>query len=141
MISRRLVAPALLLTTVVVLSGCDSTARRYGASGSVTYKDQPVKSGLISFVPKGSTAPAGGAAITDGTYEVPSNPGLPPGEYEVIISVPKAAPGKAAKEEEGPGEGGEKETAETLPARYNAKTELRAEVKAGEKNEFDFHLK
>lgn len=142
----RFATLGLLSATVLLATGCGSDSKRYGVSGKVTYKDQPIKSGLISFVPKGSTASAGGAPITDGRYEVPRSPGLPPGEYEVIISVPTTAPAKAAGSakaagDEGPGEGGEKETAETLPAKYNSMTELKAEVKAGADNEFDFHLK
>ena len=131
----------LVIAALLSAGGCGSEPKRLTVSGTVTYKDQPIKSGLISFVPKGSTASAGGAPISDGHYEVPASAGLPPGEYEVIISVPTAAPAKAAPGDEGPGEGGEKDTAETLPAKYNSMTELKAEIKQGEKNEFNFHLK
>lgn len=135
--------PALagFLAAVIAATGCGGGDGRQKVSGAVTYKDEAIKSGIISFVPKGSTAPAGGSPITDGRYEIPASAGLPPGEYDVVISVPTAAPPKDPDDEEGPGVGGEKETAETLPAKYNSNTELRAEIKAGEKNEFDFHLK
>jgi hypothetical protein len=142
MISRLIASASLLVLALLVATGCDSGPKRYGVSGAVTYKDQPIESGIISFVPKGEPAPAAGATISDGKYEVPNSSGLLPGEYDVIISVPTAAPAKeTSDEEEGPGEGGEKATAETLPAKYNLETELKAVVKAGEDNEFDFHLK
>lgn len=136
-----------LAIAVVALAGCgDSGPKRYGVKGTVSYKGKPIENGLISFVLVGSEASSGGAAITDGKYEIPEAIGLPAGEYEVIISVPVAA-GAAPKEpmggeEEAPGEGaGDKETRETLPAKYNSMTELKREVKAGEKNEFNFDLK
>ena len=137
---RRLLGAGLVVAAGL-LAGCgDSADRRHAVSGTVTYKGQPIPNGVISFLPRGSDASAGGSAIVDGRYDIPASAGLLAGEYDVVISVPTAAPAKAPDAEGGPGEGGEKETAETLPARYNLMTELRAAVKAGDKNQFDFHL-
>ena len=128
---------------VAVLAGCgDSGPKRYGVKGTVSYKGKPIENGLISFVQPGTEASAGGASITDGKYEIPEAVGLPAGEYEVIISVPTGGPPPKGAGDEPPGEGaGEKETRETLPAKYNSKTELKREVKAGEQNEINFDLK
>ena len=130
-----------LVVAAGLLAGCgDSADRRYAVSGTVTYKGQPIPNGLISFMPRGSDVSAGGSAIVDGEYTIPSSTGLPAGEYDVVISVPTAVPAKRPGDDEAPGEGGERETGEALPARYNLTTELKAEVKAGDKNQFDFHL-
>lgn len=128
---------------LVLSFGCGDTGpKRHALSGAVTYKGRPIKGGLISFIPKGGQVSAAGAPITDGRYAIPAATGLLAGEYDVSISVPTAAPGKSeTKGDDAPGGGGEKETAETLPAKYNATTELHVEVKAGGPNEFDFDLK
>jgi hypothetical protein len=130
-----------LVVAAGLLAGCgDSAERRYAVSGTVTYKGQPIANGLISFMPRGTDASAGGSAIVNGKYTIPSSVGLLAGEYDVVVSVPTATPAKAAGDDEAPGEGGERETGEALPARYNLMTELKAEVKAEDKNQFDFHL-
>ncbi|HET6575509.1 MAG TPA: hypothetical protein VFG68_18040 [Fimbriiglobus sp.] len=138
--------PLALVVAVVALAGCGSPGpKRYGVKGTVAYKGKPIEAGLISFVQTGTEASAGGAAIVGGKYEIPTSAGLLAGEYQVIISVPTAGPPPkrgAPAADQPPGEGaGEKETRETLPAKYNAKTELKREVKAGEDNEFNFDLK
>lgn len=127
------------LVALVLLSACGDTGpKRYRVSGTVTYKSQPLKAGLINFLPEGGEATAGGSSISDGKYEIAAARGLIAGKYKVSISAPSG--GGAVKEGEMPGVSG-KETRETLPARYNASTELTAEVTAGGKNEFNFDLK
>lgn len=57
---------------IVLFSGCGgSDVERLTVSGSVTYRDQPVPSGIISFTPdaaQGSRGPQGIARIVDGRY-------------------------------------------------------------------------
>lgn len=139
-VTRWLSVSALILA-LGWAAGCgDSGPKRYGVSGTVTYKGEPIKNGLISFIPQGSQASAGGASIINGKYEVPAKPGLPPGQYAVSINVPTGAGKAAPGAEEAPGAGGEKATRETLPAKYNSKTELKADVQPS-KTMFDFELK
>ena len=135
MLNLRALVGAPLLLAIALASGCGGGGP-YGVSGSVKYKGQPVKAGLIAFIPEGAASPAGGAPITGGEYSVPAAAGLPAGKYRVSISVPDT---KAAKAEEMPGMSGPPPK-ETLPVKYNASTELTAEVKPG-KNVFDFDLK
>lgn len=128
----------LAVVAVLPLVGCgDSGPKRYRVAGTVRYKAQPLKSGLITFIPDGAQSPAGGAPIVDGQYEIAATRGLLAGKYKVSISAPTG--GAAVKEGEAPGVSG-KETRETLPARYNTRTELIAEIKAGAANEFPFAL-
>ncbi|MFM7540599.1 MAG: hypothetical protein ACKO9Z_13165 [Planctomycetota bacterium] len=123
--------------TVLLAAGCGGDGRSR-VSGLVNLKGQPLKAGVISFIEVGAIAPSGGSAIQDGKYEVPAEAGLKPGKYAVAISAPENK-SRAAAEEAMPGMSGPPPK-ETLPAKYNSKTELRAEVKAGAKNEFDFDL-
>lgn len=125
----------LLLACVAAVTGCGGDGRSK-VTGTVQYKGQPIKAGVISFIEEGAVASAGGSAITDGKYELPGESGLKPGKYSVSINVPDSK----AKMEAMPGISGP-EPKETLPAKYNAKTELKAEIKAGGKNVFDFDLK
>ena len=136
----RVFIAILFVSSAAVFAGCKSEAKRYGVSGTVKYKGTPIRLGTISFIPEGGTAPAGGAAIKDGAYEIAAAQGLPPGKYLVSVSYPDpkgAAP--APTEDEAPG--ASREVKELLPDKYNGATELRAEVKAGEPNEFPFDLK
>jgi hypothetical protein len=126
-----------LLLAVCLVSGCGGN-NRFRAYGKVTYQGAPVKSGIISFIPEDGQASAGGSPINEGMYDIPVPPGLPAGTYKVSISVPKVGKG-AVKEMDGPGTGGD--TGESLPAKYNANTELRATIKPGASTEFNFDLK
>lgn len=128
----------LCLLPVVLAFGCGPSGPvRYGVEGSVSYKAQPLKVGQISFLPEGATASAGGAPINDGKFSVPAQRGLFPGKYKVSISSTSSGD---VKTPEMPGVS-DKQTKETLPARYNAKTELTAEIPAGGKHDLNFDLK
>lgn len=63
---------SLFSFTVVVFVGCGrSGVERISVSGTVTFRGQPVPSGIISFTPdvkKGNRGPQGVAKITDGHY-------------------------------------------------------------------------
>lgn len=128
---------ACLMILAAIGTGCGGDGRSK-VSGSIKYQGQPLKAGVISFIEEGAMAAAGGSAITDGKYEIPGEAGLKPGKYSVSISAPDNK-SKAAAAEAMPGMSGPPPK-ETLPAKYNAKTELKAEIKAGGKNVFDFDL-
>lgn len=140
--SRIWSRPALLGLALVFLTGCSSEPKRYKVSGVVKYKDKVIPNGQIAFIAEGGTAPAGGAAIKDGAYEIAAAQGLLPGKYKVSISYPdpKGAPPEP-KEGDAPGVGGGREVRELLPEKYNGATELTAEVKPDGSNEFPFDLK
>jgi hypothetical protein len=122
---------------VATAAGCgDSGDGRLEVSGNVAYQGQPVKSGVIAFIPEGAMVAASGAPIIDGRYSIPAESGLLEGDYQVSISVPEGGP---VVVEEMPGESVEPK--ETLPPKYNSQTELRARVQRGSDNRFDFDLK
>jgi hypothetical protein len=124
---------------VLIVAGCGpSEPKRYSVSGTVKYKNEPVKFGTISFRSEDGQS-TGAAQVTDGKYEIPAAKGLIPGTYKVSISYPDPKAPKPKDTDDGlPGE--VVDTRDLLPAKYNRETELTAEIKA-ESNQIDFDLK
>jgi len=132
---------AVLLTLTLVGCGASDDLPREGVSGTVTLNDKPLASGFITFMPAASEVTQGGGIIQEGKYSIPRDQGLVPGNYKVLITSS--------------GGGSEKQTdhltdmpgmppvpaKEAIPAQYNAKSTLTAEVKAGGENVFNFPLK
>jgi hypothetical protein len=137
--SQRTRTGLIAVTLLLAAAGCGSPDR-VAVSGTVTLNGQPVTNATIQFFRVGETAPAGGAVVTDGKYELPARPGLPPGTYAVSISSPigsgsgslTAVPGAASTPATG--------FKDRVPAKYNTDTELRADVTAKGPNKFDFEL-
>jgi hypothetical protein len=132
----RRAAGAVALAAVLALAGCNSDSASGEVTGTVTVNGEtPPVGSSINFVPTGAGSSGGGGGITDGKYAVK----LPVGNYKVEIRVPR--PVKAGKViKAGPGPGAGVEIEESLPAKYNEKTELTFEVKPG-KNEKNWELK
>jgi hypothetical protein len=82
---RFAMIPLILLVSATTGCGWGETLG-VGVSGTITYKSQPIKEGVIAFIPMGATSgPSGGANIDDGRYAVPRRAGLAPGKYRVEI--------------------------------------------------------
>lgn len=139
--SHRCLLYGLPLLLLIVTVGCGPTdsLNRQAISGTVTLDGQPLENGTIEMVPvDAGEGVASGANITDGSYEIPQEKGLPPGKYTVRISAAAGSPTKTSKAP--PGEGDVQPAEERIPARYNAQSELTAEVTDGSPNTFDFEL-
>jgi hypothetical protein len=131
-----------LLTTFVaglfVLAGCGKGAPPFQeVSGRVTFQKQPLRKGLIEFVPTASGGSSAGAIIRDGQYLLRPEAGLLPGSYRVKV-VP-TVPVRADWEER-PRGGTGKASKIVIPAKYNVDTVLTAEVKTDGKQTIDFEL-
>jgi len=112
---------ALLLTT-----GCSQPT----VMGTVTLDGQPIPEGHIAFVPESGTGQGGGGNIVNGEYKVQTAAG----KYKVEINASKLMPlppGQTGMD------GATEEVQSYIPARYNTQTELRAEVPAAGKVNFD----
>ena len=126
-------APFLLLA----VAGCGSGGPpRLRVVGAVTLDGQPLADGAISFLPAGKGV-AAGATIAGGRYVVEGAKGPTPGEYRVEIRA-SAPSGKQVKDSFGQASISEMES--IIPARYNDKTTLRAEITAAGSNQFDYSL-
>lgn len=114
--------------------GCGPSGPPLGEiTGKVTYKNAPLPTGTITFVPQSAELPYGQATITaDGTYKANSNEygdRLPVGQYKVAISAIQGGNPEAP-------------SIPLIPFRYSSDTQsgLQAEVVEGE-NTIDFELK
>jgi hypothetical protein len=121
---------AALLTALALAAGCDNGPATGEVTGTVTVDGQtPAAGSSIRFVPADGKSPTAGATIEGGTYTAK----VPVGTAKVEIRVPRV------KEKfKGDGPGGDR-IEESLPAKYNEKTELTFEVKPG-KNEKNWEV-
>ena len=116
------------------LVGCGDD--RAAVQGTVTLDGQDIE-GMISFVPtNGRSTSAAWAEIKQGRYSIPTAQGPAVGNYRVEISwmrkdgkkLTSVANSMLAEQ-----------IAEAIPARYNQKSELKADIAPG-KNQLDFAL-
>jgi hypothetical protein len=137
MTSPQLLALATA-TALAFVAGCDSGPRAT-VYGIVCYDGQPVDQGGIAWIPLGDASGRTGVRATgeiaDGRYELDSRRGPLPGRYRVEITWQK----KTGRQVRGEAGHPKDETKQVIPVRYNGKSELIREVKAGG-NPFDFDL-
>jgi len=121
------------------LLGCGSSGS--AVKGAVTFDGESMNGGRIFFLPDGEPVgrPTVEVPIENGKYCVREKMGLRPGKHRVEIVWHKAPPGK---EHLKPGDPGftTDNWIQTIPAAYNSKTTLFAELRPGA-NTFDFALK
>jgi hypothetical protein len=124
-----------LVIAALALAGCEGGPRMGEVTGTVTVDGKtPAPGSSISFVPADGKAPSAGALIQDGRYTT----SVPVGTAKVEIRVPRPMSRPKGPAQGGPGPGGDI-IEESLPAKYNDKTELTFEVKPG-KNEKNWDL-
>ncbi|MDG3004400.1 hypothetical protein [Paludisphaera mucosa] len=139
------------LTAVFIVSwGCGGGdgLPRQAVSGKVALDGQPLDSALITFTPTGAggDSTSGAAQVSGGSFSIPQAEGLIPGNYRVSLSVTKETPVKASRKKETDSVTGEEippptsALGETLPARYNTQSELKADVTQAGPNDFTFAL-
>jgi hypothetical protein len=123
--------------TVLALAGCGAGDGKRAVTGTVTWKGQPLATGMIRFLPQDRTVSTETVAvITQGSYAVPKDKGLLPGVYSVSVSSPDPKSGQGPPDAP-PGERGGYPASERIPAKYNTQTTLTFEVKANDENKFD----
>src|SRR4051794_39698315 len=124
---RRLPRHAPLIAGFLALAfagGCSDGATST-VSGKVTLDGEPLKEGLIKFLPADGKSQNADAPVKDGR----STATMPPGEKRVEISAPKVV-GKR-KMYDTPDSPTVDEVKELLPAKYNTSGDLKLTVKAG----------
>ena len=130
-----------LLATSLIALGCGSgEPPRYGVSGKVTVKGEPVDEGVVQFVPLDGQASNSTALLKNGDYAVPKDKGLFAGKYKVILVAYEAAnmggeaPGVSTPKSGSKG-------GAVIPPEYGANSKQIVEVKAGQTNTFNFIIK
>jgi hypothetical protein len=124
-----------LLVALIVCAGCSSAESATGTvTGEVTLDGQPLKTGLIRFVPADGKTPTADTTITDGKFTAV----VPLGEKKVEISAPKVV-GKL-KMYDTPDSPVVEQTKDMIPQQYNVRTTLTLTVQKGTQ-EKKFELK
>jgi hypothetical protein len=120
---------AVFVSFAVTVAGCNSNADRGTVHGAVTLNGEPLKTGIIRFVPVDGQSATADGPITDGEFNVE----VPPGEKRVEISAPKVVgQTKMIETSQSPAVD---IVEELLPARYNVQSELRITVSPGTQEE------
>ena len=122
-----------MLIAVILVAGC-AKSNVGVVTGSITVDGMPAKSGSIAFFPVNRKSTTAGAEIVDGQYTA----SVPLGTFKVEIRVPKVVGQK--KLYDTPDSPIQQILAESLPPKYNDKTELTLDVQPG-KNQQDYELK
>jgi hypothetical protein len=133
--SRRVAAGLLWL--LAAGCGAEPGPARRPVSGSVKLDGKPLSDGAITFLPADGGPPAI-AELSDGRFSIGRSEGPAPGPYDVEIVAVRPT-GKRIRHPDLPSETTE-EVHNVVPARYNARTKLRVDVKADDENTFDFNL-
>jgi hypothetical protein len=118
---------ALFFGLILAQAGCGSQI--YTVSGTVNLDGAPIPKGHITFVPEDSGS-GGGGPITNGHYSV----AVPAGKTKVQISASKLQ--KLPEGEKGM-YGKTEEMRDYIPSKYNANTELKADITGSTKLDFD----
>ena len=139
---------------LVIGCGDDGLGKRYPVYGTVTYKDQPLARGTVTFYATGKDAETRGAtgAIKDGSYSMSTiggEDGVFPGDYQVSVSSLNVDMSQAkANQEKTGGSFRQDDVAKAykaadsvIPKKYNSteKSGLTAKVEA-RSNKIDFKL-
>ena len=136
MSSKLVLACGICAVIVAITGGCGpSGPERAVLSGAVTYQGQPVKEGVIRFIPiKGTEGPSWGAHIIDGQYKAAGKGGVPVGTHKVEILAYRTKPQPARST--GPPQSGFELDApapreQYVSEKYNTKTELEITIPPG----------
>jgi hypothetical protein len=116
-----------LLLLGLLLDGCRKSGPELApVSGRVTLNGNPLENADVVFQPDNGKSPASGRTDAEGHYELAYKRGVtggPVGQNTVLIRVSKELVRNPPR----------------IAARFNSKSELHREVKAGQ-NEFDFDV-
>ena len=141
----------LVAANTAVLLGCCPTSTRpptHPTSGHVLRDDKPVENAIITFRPVDGQHPANGVTDASGRYKLTTfskGDGAMAGQYRVVIvKYPQRqqSPDATAVEEYVPVMGPTPQPRNLLPEKYASAdhSELTADIRPKEKNNFDFTI-
>jgi hypothetical protein len=128
-INDRSVSSIFVGLATFLIFGCGNPSGKVNVSGTVSWEGQPLSKGDITFFNSEDGNAAGAGRVKDGRYSFVCKPG----KMRVEINADRFLPGAGVDETTPARE-------QYIPDRYNAKSELTAEVTLDGKNEFDFSL-
>ena len=145
MIGRNRVYTLLFATVMGLLTiGCSGEPSddlpREAVAGKVTMDGQALPKGNIVFSPMGDGQSSATGQIENGEFAIPRERGLVPGDYKVSISHTDQPEGHVKIEVKKRGQKAPAGFKELIPAKYNAKTDLKATIPKGGKSDLEFPL-
>lgn len=127
-----------LLLLALFASGCGGNYA--SVQGTVTLDGAPVETGYLSFIPADAAAGSSlRAPIANGRYVITSTGQLKPGGYRVEIHAPRKTGKKISAGSPSPPGTMVDEEVEAVPDKYNKRTTLTRDLKAGQ-NTYDIEL-
>jgi hypothetical protein len=132
-------AACIGLAALCLLVGCTRSDERQSIQGAVTLDGKPMEKGQITFVPQaGTKGPTAGAEIVGGKFAIPAAGGPFAGQFRVEITASRPGGKKVADRFTGkPVDAYE----QFIPGKFNADSQLSADVKAGAANRLEFAVK
>lgn len=138
----------LLCIGLMTAFGCQNSVDgppRAAVSGTVTVDGEPLETGTIRFVPAMQTGgPKVSAVVNNGWFDLPREFGPVVGQHRIEIEAPPAGDIEMDDEQalERLRQAGRKARIEVvrIPAVYNTKSQLAAEISATEPNDLSFDL-
>ena len=140
---RQLLEFSIVACVTLTMAGCGEPARPTGVavSGAVTLDGAVLDQGTIHFKPVDLKSLYSTGEIIAGKYAINASVGPQAGKYRIEITSPEggakatsADPAKAMELASAP------PAKERIPAKYNAQTELTADVPANGNNALNFDL-
>jgi hypothetical protein len=127
---RRCLLSIAVVSGLLFPVGCGPSGPRfYDVSGTVVFDGRPVAVGDIYFVPENPAYGTDAGKVRDGKFHFRAKEG----KHRVEIRASRPVPGKLAPD-------GFPYFEVYIPAKYNDKTVLTAEVTPGGPNRFDFTM-
>lgn len=126
---------------LMVLSAFGCKQSRPNLSGTITLDGVPIDKGVIQFIPDQANAVVvpTGAAISNGKFAIPADPGIPEGRYTVRISAPDTKNAPKLSLASGAAIPPPIKSPERIPAEWNKDSTHTIEIKKG-KNVQDFSV-
>jgi hypothetical protein len=117
---------------MIAAAGCSESSSTIAVHGTVSYRGQPITSGAVTFFPE-SGRPTTVSLTDEGEYAAE----LPAGEYRVTVNVGVVLPPGWKEGDPVPPQKLQ------LPVQYTtqARTPLKANVTADDRQPVDFHIK
>jgi hypothetical protein len=119
----------LPLCALVWAAGCSGSSGVGTVSGKVTLDGEPLKEGVVRFVPVDGKGQTASGIVTDGTFTAT----VPVGTMRVEFSAPRVLGRRKVYDD--PNSPMVEEVGERIAERFNVRSELRITVRAGRQSE------
>jgi len=134
MCRRGTISGLVCCVCVAFVIGCGKVDPRVEVSGSVTLNGKALSGGIINFQPeRGDKSGSAGAGLENGSFKIPAEKGLLPGDYRVIVQAFEETDRMVEDLQLG-------KIRETVMIRFQEEKTLRATVSKEGENRFDFQI-